>query len=121
MKIAQDNNRLGFVVYFDIRPSLELMSKEQIADLFMAMLNYTQYGEAPELDLATQICFNGIKSRLDYDAVKYDKSILQRKYAVYVREEKKATREPMPFDTWANLTQAKADAISRLNSHTIDR
>lgn len=114
MKVSKEKGRPGFVVYFDIRQSVELLSKEQTADLFLAMLNYAEYGELPNLDVPTQICFNMMRSRMDYDAEKYNKSIQQKRYAAYVRDAKSMGRDPIPYEDWQTTEAMKAAAIRKL-------
>lgn len=108
--------RPGFVVYFELRRSLELMNKEQIAELFMAMMNYCEYGELPKTnDILIKMCFNGLRPRLDSDRENYYQTIAQRTYAVYVRESKKMGREPLDYDSWTNINAAKDEAIGKLS------
>ena len=114
MSKHKKKDRPGFVVYFELRTSLELMTKEQIADLFLAMMNYCEYGELPQTDdMIVKMCFNGLKSRMDSDRENYYQTISQRKYAVYCRECNKTDRAPLSYEEWETTTQAKEDAIKR--------
>lgn len=59
--------------YFEIRPSLNLLSLEQKGKLFEAILDYAQYGVVPEFEseplLGMAWCF--ITPRLDKDRERY--------------------------------------------------
>ena len=40
----------SFVLYHDIRTPLELLTDEQRGKLFIALLNYSEYGDLPDFD-----------------------------------------------------------------------
>ena len=53
-----DKKQPGVMLYFDIRPCLNRMSREEQGELFVAILDYAQYGTVPELDgLLGVACF----------------------------------------------------------------
>ena len=58
----------SFVLYHDIRTPLELMTDEQRGKLFIALLNYSEYGELPDFDGALLMAFAFIRTSLDRDA-----------------------------------------------------
>ncbi len=97
------SERPGIMVYFDIRPALDMMSYEQKGILLDAMFDYAQHGVVPQLEGLCAMAWAFIKPKLDYDQERYDYKCLQAKHAVYSREEKRHNREPLPFEEW--LTQ----------------
>lgn len=58
----------SFVLYHDIRTPLELLTDEQRGKLFLALLNYSEYGELPDFDGALLMAFAFIRTSLDRDA-----------------------------------------------------
>ena len=58
----------SFVLYHDIRTPLELLTDEQRGKLFIALLNYSEYGELPDFDGALLMAFAFIRTSLDRDA-----------------------------------------------------
>lgn len=58
----------SFVLYHDIRTPLELLTDEQRGKLFLALLNYSEYGELPDFDGALLMAFTFIRTSLDRDA-----------------------------------------------------
>lgn len=58
----------SFVLYHDIRTPLELLTDEQRGKLFIALLNYSEYGELPDFDGALLMAFAFIRMSLDRDA-----------------------------------------------------
>lgn len=58
----------AFVLYHDIRTPLELLTDEQRGKLFIALLDYSEYGELPDFDGALLMAFAFIRTSLDRDA-----------------------------------------------------
>ena len=58
----------SFVLYHDIRTPLELLTDEQRGKLFIALLNYSEYGDLPDFDGALLMAFAFIRMSLDRDA-----------------------------------------------------
>lgn len=58
----------SFVLYHDIRTPLELLTDEQRGKLFIALLNYSEYGGLPDFDGALLMAFAFIRTSLDRDA-----------------------------------------------------
>lgn len=92
--------RPGMMIYFDIVPALELLTCEERGELFTAMLRYGMYGEVPSFTGATALAWAFMQPRLDADADRYDNAILQKRYAVYCRECKKAGNKPLNYTEW---------------------
>lgn len=95
-----DKKQPGVMLYFDIRPCLNRMSREEQGELFVAILDYAQYGVVPELDGLLGVAWDFIQPRLDRDREKYGQTVSKRKYAAYVRDEKNQGNTPLSFDDW---------------------
>lgn len=105
--MAKDNERPGVMIYHDIRPSLALLNNEQKGQLFDAILAYSEDGCEPAfIDLGLAILWTQLKPQIDRSNARYEKTIIQRKYAVYCREEKRAGRDPMAFEDYCSSTDA---------------
>ena len=92
--------RPGVMLYFDLRPSLKLLSTEDRGRLFDAILDYAELGVVPELDGMLAMAWEFIRPRIDKDGERYERQIAQRQYAVYSREAKRRGEIPPSFDDW---------------------
>ena len=92
--------RPGVMLYFDLRPSLKLLSTEDRGRLFDAILDYAELGVVPELDGMLAMAWEFIRPRIDKDGERYERQIAQRQYAVYSREAKRRGETPLSFDDW---------------------
>lgn len=90
----------GVLLYFDVRPCLKRLSKEEKGELFEAILEYGEFGTVPEFEGSLGVAWDFIQPQIDRDRENYLKTVDKRKYAVFVREEKKAGREPPSFEEW---------------------
>lgn len=88
------------MLYFDLRPALRRLSPEERGLLFEAILDYGEHGVLPEFDGGLGIAWDFIQPRIDQDAMRYEEKLLKNRYAVYVREAKKAGAQPMEFEIW---------------------
>ena len=70
--MAKDS-KSSFLIYFDYREHLDLLTDEECGQLLRALLNYGEYGELPELVGAPRMAFSFIKAQMDRDAAKYAK------------------------------------------------
>lgn len=75
--MAQETKK-GFVLYYDYRQHLALLTDEQRGKLLMALLNYGESGTAPELDGMTMMAFSFITSQMDRDEQKYQEIAKKR-------------------------------------------
>ena len=93
--------RPGVMIYFDsIRPALKRLDNEQCGALFRAVLDYSEYGEIPDLEPMTGMVFDLLRPKLDRDAERYEEGREQRQYATYCRESKKKGEQPQSFESW---------------------
>ena len=88
--------RPGVLFRFDILDALEQLDPADAGQLFIAAMKYGKDGTAPAFqNPLLSVVWSFIKTAVDRDAEAYDGKILQKKYAVYVREAKKAETEPL--------------------------
>lgn len=66
------DERKGFIVYGDIEAIVKEMNKEQIADLFVAMLGYFNHKEDPCFTGEMKFAWIPIKQQMDRDREKYE-------------------------------------------------
>ncbi len=61
----------GVMLYFEIRPCLSHLTREEKGQLLDAILAYSEDGEIPELDDRLEIAWSFIRQRIDADNEKY--------------------------------------------------
>lgn len=95
------SNRPGVLFRFELLDALEQLDPADAGLLFLGAMHYAKDGTLPTFQSPLlPVVWSFIKTAVDRDAEAYDSKILQKKYAVYVRESKKAGLEPMDFETW---------------------
>ena len=75
----------GVMLYFDLRPCLDHLTREEQGMLFQAILDYGETGCPPELPGALAIAWAFIQPRLDQDQERYDQVREQRCRAAQIR------------------------------------
>jgi len=80
--------RPGTMLYFDIRPCLKRLSREEKGVLFEAILDYAEYGMLPEVDGVLGIAWDFIQPRLDRDRERYETISEKRTAAINARWER---------------------------------
>ena len=87
--MAKENGRPGVIIYFDISPCLNRLSDPQNGKLFKAILEYGQFGVAPEFgdDLGLSIAWDFIRPMIDRDNERYKNTSKQRAEAANKRWE----------------------------------
>lgn len=78
--MAQDIKK-GFVLYYDYRKHLSLLSDEERGKLLMALLDYGERGDEPDLEGAALMAFSFITGQMDRDAAKYAETCRKRSEA----------------------------------------
>ena len=79
--MAQDAKK-GFLLYYDYRKHLSLLSDAERGKLLMALLNYGERGDMPEdLDGMAFMAFSFITGQMDRDAQKYADTCRKRSEA----------------------------------------
>lgn len=76
----------GVMFYFDIRPCIKRLTMVEKGQLFEAILDYSELGVFPEFDGMLGLAWDFIVPRLDRDSEQYETKVMQRRFAVYVRE-----------------------------------
>lgn len=71
----------AFVMYADILPQLSFLSREQMGDLFTAILQHVAGEDVEELDDVTRMAFGFITSQIDRDRDKYKEKCEKAKQA----------------------------------------
>jgi len=71
----------SFVFYYDYRQHLALLSDEERGRLIMALLDYGESGQVPELNGAVLMAFSFMRAQIDRDAEKYAKICQKRREA----------------------------------------
>ena len=93
--------RPGVLFRFELLDALEQLDPADAGQLFIAAMRYGKDGTVPTFqNPLLSVVWTFVKSAVDRDAESYDLKVLQKKYAVYVREAKKAGAEPLSFDEW---------------------
>lgn len=91
----------GVMIYFeDIRPMLDYLSKEQLGDLFTAIIDYGLGNDVPDFDGLLGMCFAFLKPKIKRDKEHYGEIVSKSKYAAYVRECKRKKLVPLLYDLW---------------------
>ena len=101
----------GVMFYFDVRPCIKRLNLNEKGQLFEAILDYAEDGVEPELDGALGVAWDFIQPRLDQDTERYGNKVLQKQYAVFVRELKKLGSVVISFDEWKNMTDIERDQL----------
>ncbi len=73
--------RDSFVLYTEYMAQIELLNMEQRGELLTAIMNHALGRASPELDAVTSMAFSFIRSRMDRDGEKYEKTVEARKEA----------------------------------------
>ena len=90
----------GVMVYFDLRKMLKLLPDAEKGKLFEAILDYGETGEVGELTDTLRIVWPLIQRRLDVDSLQYDKKIVKKKYAAYIRWANENQEDVMSYGQW---------------------
>jgi hypothetical protein len=112
------------MLYFDFRPSMKYLTREQKGDLLEAIYCYGQDEIEPEFDdIETQIVWSLLKQAIERDAGRYQKVISDRKAAAQRRwgKSQKATPQADATDTSTHsATQADANDASACSAMQAD-
>jgi hypothetical protein len=78
--MAQEEKK-GFVFYYDYQQHLALLTDAERGKLLMALLEYGKNGTQPQLEGAALMAFSFIKAQKDRDAAKYAETVKKRSEA----------------------------------------
>lgn len=90
----------GVMVYFDLRKMLKLLPDTEKGKLFEAILDYGETGKVGELTDTLRIVWPLIQHKLDKDSFEYDKKVVKRKYASYIRWSKQHNEPILSYEDW---------------------
>lgn len=91
------------MVYFDLLDSLTDYTKEEIGELFLAMLEYGATGVVPDFeDRGLRTLWKSAQQKIDRDNIRYQGKVKSRQYATYCRECKKSGSKPLTLNEWKN-------------------
>lgn len=94
-------DRPGVLFRFELLDALEQLDPADAGQLFLCAMRYGKDGTPPAFqNPLLSVVWPFIKTAVDHDAEAYDGKILQKRYAVYVRETRKTGAEPVSFDEW---------------------
>ena len=68
------DRKKSIVIYTDLIQHLEMLSTEEVGSVFLGILNYAEYGEIPNLTSAAGMCFSFIRSQIDRDSDKWERT-----------------------------------------------
>lgn len=70
------------MLYFDLEPSLELLTNDQKGQLFTAIFEYAHHGIIPEFtDMLLALAWSFIKPSIDRDGMRYQNAVQQKRIA----------------------------------------
>lgn len=92
--------RPGIMLYFDILGPIRLLPDDDKGRLLVAMLEYGQYGIAPEFNGALALAWEFVKPKIDKDSEEYNKTVLKRQYATFCRDRKRKGEAEISFEEW---------------------
>lgn len=78
--MAKDEKK-GFLLYYDYRDHLNILTDEERGKLLTALLDYGMTGENPKLEGAALMAFSFITSQMDRDAERYAEKCKKRSEA----------------------------------------
>ena len=79
----------SFVLYYEFKESIELLSDEQAGKLFKSLFDYETENKEPDFtDIAMKIVFSTIRNSLDRNKEKYEKTCQRNKVVARKRWEK---------------------------------
>lgn len=95
------------MLYFDVRACLKRLSTEEKGLLFEGILEYAEFGVVPEFgeNIGLAIAWDFIQPRIDRDSERYETQVLQKRYAVVVRECKRNGQTVPTFEDWKASSQ----------------
>lgn len=93
--------RTGLILYFeDIRPALQYLTNDEKGKLFVAILDFAQFGIVPDMSGESPImrlAFDTIRPHIEKDAIRYRLQSLRNTHNVWTRDHK---AQPLSFDEW---------------------
>lgn len=107
VKLPEEIERPGVMIYFGIKNVTKRMSYAQKGQFFEGLLEYAENGTEPDFsenDIVLCIAWDVTKPLIDEDKVRYFDKCASAAYAAYCRFEKEKGRKPIPMDAWKKGT-----------------
>ncbi len=90
----------GIMMYFEIYPCLEMMTRAEKGDLLEAMMLYGMTGETPKLSGNIKMLWPLLKDRVDRDTNRYNRVVIRNQYASYAKTAAKNGEEKLSYEQW---------------------
>lgn len=103
--------RPGILLYFDLLEPLKMLPDVDKGRLFVAILEYGQFGIIPEFDGMLAMACGFIKPKLDRDGVAYESTTAQRKYAAFCKKLKARGLEKITLEEWMLLSDYERERL----------
>lgn len=111
--------RPGIMFYFDLLPSLQMLTAEETGKLFLAAMEYGASGTEPDFSGAIGAIWLIIKQKVDADGAKYAKKCVGNAYNTYCREAKERKVDPLPKAEWLELYSGGKSSNDIISHQTI--
>ena len=98
----------GVMFYFEVRPCLNRLSREEKGDLFEAILDYGQYGLLPELNGMAGVAWDFLQPKLDRDNERYGVVTKKRAYAAYSKHAAERGNRILSYEEWEQNPQPES-------------
>lgn len=94
--------RPGTMIYFDLLPVVQCLSREAAGNLLVAMLEYGKDGKLPDFSTSEglNVAWVYAKQMIDRDKARYANRILRHTYGGYKREAQRREEEILSFEGW---------------------
>jgi len=73
-----ETGKRSIVLYIDLVQHVRQLPLDEVGEVFLAVLNYADTGELPELSGAAGMCFSFIRAQLDRDTEKWEETRAKR-------------------------------------------
>ena len=90
----------GIMMYFEIYPCLELMTREEKGDLLEALMYYGMTGKELELTGNLKLLWPLLKDRVDRDDNRYNRIVVRNQYASYVKSAQSKNQRTLSYEEW---------------------
>ena len=110
----------GFIVYGDIKPTLDELTDSQVAQLFRGMVDYFVNGKKPKFTGELKIAFIPIQQQMDRDSEKYEKRCEKNRENIKKRYERIRTNTNV-YDgirTYTNATNTNTNTNTNKDKDT---
>ena len=106
----------GVMVYFELRGMLKLLPDNEKGKLFEAILEYGETGKVGSLTDTLKVAWPLIQMRLDSDTLRYDQTVVKRKYAAYTRWAKEHGEQTKTYEDWLGHNGYDLELFSAFHS-----